>query len=358
MSNVEDFKKRLNLIENTVFYEPYYPFQLLKNSIKKYKNSINKQMIDFAETSMDYDYIKKKKMIFERDKKNSIKKINNFKKGHRYSLLRYNRKSLMNYNPLLAKIQNFKSNKNIRNKSKDLQKNKSENKKQEQNLKKINSKVYLFNMYNKRPLNNLNENYFSEENLLNKKPNFNKFFFKDSTTNPISTEQNSTIHLRSFSDQKSESNIFNNQSNNNIFLTKSKITNQLRILDYDNRNIKNILNKRVNKDNIFNENFINKYRICHWKYIMTNDEKDLRPETFYNKNEDIMLNQNFNKKLDNMISNLQGIDMIKASNSNNHLSKDNIFKTLKLKQIKEKKSIKFVKNLLNKDKLLIEKILK
>ena len=324
MSNVEDFKKKLNLIENTVFYEPYYPFQLLKNSIKKYKNSINKQMIDFAETSMDYDYIKKKKMIFERDKKNSLKKINNFKKGHRYSLLRYNRKSLMNYNPLLAKIQTYKSNKNLRNKSKDLKKNKSENKKQEQNLKKINSKVYLFNMYNKKPLNNLNENYFSEENLLNKKPNFNKFFFKESTTNPISTDQNSTI----------------------------------RILDYDNRNIKNILNKQVNKDNIFNENFINKYRICHWKYIMTNDEKDLRPETFYNKNEDIMLNQNFNKKLDNMISNLQGIDMIKASNSNNHLSKDNIFKTLKLKQIKEKKSIKFVKNLLNKDKLLIEKILK
>lgn len=315
-------------------------------------------MIDFAETSMDYDYIKKKKMIFERDKKNSIKIINNFKKGHRYSLLRYNRKSLMNYNPLLSKIQNFKS-KRISNKPKDLQKTKNENKKQEQNLKKIDTKASLYHMYNKKSLNNINENYFSEENLLNKKPNFNNFFFKDSMSNPYSTDQNSTIHLRSFSDQKSDSNIFNNQSNNNIFLTKSKITNQLRILDYDNRNIKNILNQQVNKNNIFNENFLNKYRICHWKYIMTNDEKDLRPETFFNKaGEDIIFNQNFNKKLDNMISNLQGIDMIKASNSNNHLSQDNIFKSLKLKQIKEKKSIKFVKNLLNKDRILIEKILK
>jgi len=358
MSNVEEFKKKVKLIENTVFNEPYYPFQILKNRIKKCRNSINKHMIDFAETSMDYDYIKKKKMIFERDKKNSIKIINNFKKGLKYSLLRYNRKSLMNYNPLLSKIQNFKS-KRMNNKPKDLQKTKNENKKQEQNLKKNDTKASLYHMYNRKSLNNINENYFSEENLLNKKPNFNNFFFKDSTSNPYSTEQNSTIHLRSFSDQKSDSNIFNNQSKNNIFLTKSKITNQLRILDYDNRNIKNILNQQVNKNNIFNENIINKYRICYWKYIMTNDEKDLRPETFFNKaGEDIIFNQNFNKKLDNMISNLQGIDMIKASNSNNHLSQDDIFKSLKLKQIKEKKSIKFVKNLLNKDRILIEKILK
>ena len=364
MSDVEEFKKKVNLIENTVFYEPHFPYQILKKSIKKYRNSVNKHMIDFAETSMDLDYIQKKKDIFERDRKKTLKIINNFNnKGHRYSLLRYNRKSLMNYDPLLTKFKNYKKNQNLR---KNLQINKNANIKnnqksilnQQQNLKKTNTKVSIYSMYHKNNLINKNENYFSEENLLNRKPNFNIFFYKDTMSNPTSTEQNSSIHLRSFSDQKSESNIFNTKSNKNIFFTKSKITNQIRVLDYDNRNIKNILNRQINQNKIFNENFNNKLRLYHWKYMMTNNEKDLRPETFFNKDGgDIIFNQNFNKRLDNMISNLQGIDMIKASNSNNHLSQDNIFRSLKLRQIKEKKSIKFVKDLLKKDKQLIDNIL-
>ena len=155
-----------------------------------------------------------------------------------------------------------------------------------------------------------------------------------------------------------------NKTLNNMNKYKSRNFNNnflksIRKLDYDNGKIYNHIKREKDFYNTIKNNIDEKYRAYHWKFIMTQNEKDLRPDTFFGKaGEEVLQNQGFNKRLDNMISNLKFVDAINFNNiiqrHKNHLS---IEEKLKNRAKKEREKIEIIDKILESDKMICKNIM-
>ena len=95
----------------------------------------------------------------------------------------------------------------------------------------------------------------------------------------------------------------------------AELSNHLRQLDYDNNKVNSLL--KTEKDQIvkISKKINNRIKSFQWKYLMTENEKELLPENnFYNQNEDpIELSLSANKQLSRMISNLKTVQTEEAN---------------------------------------------
>ena len=151
----------------------------------------------------------------------------------------------------------------------------------------------------------------------------------------------------------------NNDRNHSKSYNNSLIQ-TLRILDFNNGKVNKQIKKDKKKfDNVKN-NMSDRYRIYHWKYIMTDNEKDLRPDTFFGKiGAEVLNKQKFNKRLDNMINNLKHVDVINFGNMlNRHREHLTIEEKLKKRVEKENEKIELIHKILDSDKMICDNIKK
>ena len=133
----------------------------------------------------------------------------------------------------------------------------------------------------------------------------------------------------------------------------------LRVLGYKNGKVgRQIKTDKIRFNNIKN-NMGDKYKVYHWKFIMTDNEKDLRPDTFFGKaGEEVLNNQGFNKRLDNMISHLKFVDAVNFKNiierHKVHLSME---EKLKNRAKKEREKIEIIDKILESDKMICKNIM-
>ena len=139
----------------------------------------------------------------------------------------------------------------------------------------------------------------------------------------------------------------------------STLIKNLRLLGYKNGKVGRQIKTDKVRFNTIKNNMSDKYRIYHWKYIMTDNEKDLRPDTFFGKaGEEVLNNQGFNKRLDNMISHLKFIDAVNFKNiierHKVHLSME---EKLKNRAKKEREKIEIIDKILESDKMICKNIM-
>ena len=104
--------------------------------------------------------------------------------------------------------------------------------------------------------------------------------------------------------------------------------------------------KRFENIENYMENILKAYK---WKFIMTDSDKDLRPDTFFGKaGQEVYFKQAFNKRLDSMVNNLKGKDFtnlnLKLLSKNRKVNEISLKLNKRIKEEKEKR--KFINNLL------------
>ena len=94
-----------------------------------------------------------------------------------------------------------------------------------------------------------------------------------------------------------------------------ELSHQLRQLDYDNNKVNSLLKTEKNQIVKISKKINNKIKAFHWKYLMTENEKELLPENnFYNQNEEpIQLTLSASKQLSRMIQNLKTVQTEEAN---------------------------------------------
>ena len=140
----------------------------------------------------------------------------------------------------------------------------------------------------------------------------------------------------------------------------STLIQTLRILDFKNGKVNKQIKKAQKKfDNVKN-NMSDKYRIYHWKYIMTDNEKDLRPDTFFGKaGAEVLNKQKFNRRLDNMINHLKNVDVINFGTMlNRHREHLTIEEKLKKRVENENEKIELIHKILESDRMICNNIKK
>ena len=145
---------------------------------------------------------------------------------------------------------------------------------------------------------------------------------------------------------------------NNYFQTIQK---NIKRLDYENTiNLKDMKREKKRFENIENymENLLRAYK---WKFIMTDSDKDLRPDTFFGKaGQESYGKVAFNQRLDSMINNLRdkGINFINMKSVLRKRNENNNIKLKLEKRIKdEKEKRKFIKNLLESNQIIFNGIM-
>ena len=145
---------------------------------------------------------------------------------------------------------------------------------------------------------------------------------------------------------------------NNYFQTIQK---DIKRLDYVNTlNFKDMKREKKRFENIENymENLLRAYK---WKFIMTDSDKDLRPDTFFGKaGQESYGKVAFNQRLDSMINNLRdkGINFINMKNVLRKRDETNNIKLKLEKRIKDEKEKRhFIKNLLESNKIIFNGIM-
>jgi len=145
---------------------------------------------------------------------------------------------------------------------------------------------------------------------------------------------------------------------NNYFQTIQK---NIKRLDYENTiNLKDMKREKKRFENIENymENILKAYK---WKFIMTDSDKDLRPDTFFGKaGQESYGKVAFNQRLDSMINNLRdkGINFINMKSVLRKRNENNNIKLKLEKRIKdEKEKRKFIKNLLESNQIIFNGIM-
>ena len=145
---------------------------------------------------------------------------------------------------------------------------------------------------------------------------------------------------------------------NNYFQTIQK---DIKRLDYVNTlNFKDMKREKKRFENIENymENILKAYK---WKFIMTDSDKDLRPDTFFGKaGQESYGKVAFNQRLDSMINNLRdkGINFINMKSVLRKRNENNNIKLKLEKRIKdEKEKRKFIKNLLESNQIIFNGIM-
>ena len=148
-------------------------------------------------------------------------------------------------------------------------------------------------------------------------------------------------------------------NHSDLQINPAKITKQLRKLDYENNKVNTLL--KLEKNNIvkLNKKIDQKFKVVHYKYLMTENEKELQPETrFENNDEPIFEKSNVDKQLSRVINNLQAIrpeeakEIIKKNKKNYLFGESVVRKRVNEEKRKRElihkileKSLKIVKNI-------------
>ena len=101
-------------------------------------------------------------------------------------------------------------------------------------------------------------------------------------------------------------------------------------------------------------------RIDNWKYLMTDSDKDLRPDTFYGKaGEEVYGKQSFNRRLDSIITNIKdsGFTFYNIKDVLGYKSKNNMTNHINKRIQDEKEKRQFINNLLEKNTIIYNSIM-
>ena len=271
------------------------------NKIKDKKEVIYDEIHNFNE--FNYNLLNDPENFKKLDK-NILKKTN----LHRNSIK--NRKSLKNFLPLI----NSNNNKNTEN---------------EKNNKKINKSILNLTLKNYQyyKTKNLkyknNFSYFNDEDPFKNKFNSSQknitttnnttFLNSLNTTNKLNDSSlNNNNSIKNYNEKSLNSNRSNSKFHNNNQY-KLKIKEGLINLNYNNNKLKNKLDKKKITFNNIKENFDLRYKKAYYKFLLSDNQKELIPENIDYK-EILFGKQTFLKKLDRIITKLKGdIIIIKES---------------------------------------------
>ncbi len=148
-----------------------------------------------------------------------------------------------------------------------------------------------------------------------------------------SITQNISLDLKNLNNKnKTKTHFLKNKNFNNDFMKT------VRKLDYENGIMKNTIKKEKRFFDEIKNDVDDKYKVYHWKYIMTDEQKDLRPNSFFGKVGENVFQKGFNKQLDSMISNLKHVDAVNVNVESRKKEKqkieENIQKRIKEEQVK------------------------
>ena len=313
------------------------------NKIKDKKEVIYDEFHNFNE--FNYNLLNDSGNFKKLERKKNIKKSNN----------------LNLYRNSIKKKNSLSSNKNflpiINSNNKNTQ-NEKKNNKNHLNLTLNNYQNY------KMKNNNLKNNYNSnnEKNYSYYDPFYNKL---TSSQKNITTNNSTLLNSLNTTNKLNESllnnkNINNNEislnSNRSIKLNKNqyklKIKEGLINLNYNNNKIKNKIDKRKKIFNNFKENFDLRYKRFYFKYLLSENQKELIPENI-DYEEALSGKQTFLKKLDKIITKLKGdIILVKTNEKKNKDFKNVLLKRKKNENIKMNK----IERLLEDNQIIANKI--
>ena len=215
-----------------------------------------------------------------------------------------------------------------------------------------------------------NELVFSDDEIYNNKnKNKSSFFFLSAlNNNSRNKESNLKYSLSSRNNYTNETNKFSifkdkiklrKRVNKSINYFKT-IQKDIKYLDYENTiNLKHIKRQKKYFETI-DENMENILRIYNWKYLMTDSDKDLRPDTFYGKaGEEVYGKQSFNRRLDSIITNIKdnGFTFSNIKDVLGYKSKNNMTNHINKRIQDEKEKRKFINNLLEKNTIIYNSIM-
>ena len=292
-------------------------FQSIKESINNKKDIIGKSLHTFY-----YDYGKLSK-IEKKENKPIIKNKKNIRKNQIKLFFKPKRNERVNF---FGKTQNIQLPKE--NFIKKMQKN-------------LNQESYIDQLFKS------NDQIKSKESFFNSMLNTGENSFNQTTqtiNNNNKIKRNKTLN---------NMNKYKSRNFNNNFLKS------IRKLDYDNGKIYNHIKREKDFYNNIKNNIDEKYRAYHWKFIMTQNEKDLRPDTFFGKaGEEVLSTKSFNKQLDSMINNLRNVDAVNINVHKKRKEHSEMEEILKKRIQDEKLNWNFIKNILDKNQLIRSLIMK
>ena len=167
-----------------------------------------------------------------------------------------------------------------------------------------------------------------------------------------SITQNISLDLKNLNNKnKTKTHFLKNKNFNNDFMKT------VRKLDYENGIMKNTIKKEKRFFDEIKNDVDDKYKIYHWKYIMTDEQKDLRPNSFFGKVGENVFQKGFNKQLDSMISNLKNVDAVNVNVENRKKEKQKIEEIIQ-KRIKEERDNRdLINNILERNQVISSLIL-
>ena len=320
MNKSDNYNNIEDLYEKSIYPKlDLSQFQSINDNIIKKKKFIGKSIIDFYDYKMDNKKIEKKPIIL-----NKIK----FKRTKTKLFFKPKRTEKIKF---LGRTQNIKLPK-------------------EEYTKRIKRNLQAQNYLDLISNNENNKLNQKESFFLSLQDNNSDFLFEKDNINKKNNQSTPKLNLLKLTKKPKK---INKRNFNNSFLKT------VRKLDYDNGLINNHI-KREKKvfDNIF-DSVDDRYKLYHWKFIMTQNEKDLRPDTIFGKGEEFFMKKSFNKQLDSMINKLKNVDAINIRNiykrSEEHSHIDVILK----KRIKEEKDNRdFINKILERSQVISNLILK
>jgi hypothetical protein len=167
-----------------------------------------------------------------------------------------------------------------------------------------------------------------------------------------SITQNISLDLKNLNNKnKTKTHFLKNKNFNNDFMKT------VRKLDYENGIMKNTIKKEKRFFDEIKNDVDDKYKVYHWKYIMTDEQKDLRPNSFFGKVGENVFQKGFNKQLDSMISNLKNVDAVNVNVENRKKEKQKIEEIIQ-KRIKEERDNRdLINNILERNQVISSLIL-
>ena len=345
------------------------------NNIYENKNSNNKFSISqiLNDFKMNLDIKDKLNLSmdlgfnYNKNKKNNNKKYNNRINGTKNNIVNDNKINYIYNNEILNEI---KDDFIIRPKSQDIKNNftkiinltdkETEIKKNQEELYN-----YIFNRI-KNYVNKLVEKRLYQSNIINKKPNYNRYIKKKVIYKTEKNNYNEVVSSNfSFKNLNVEKNAVNNLPNKNNNQYQQKMNNLIKNSHINEINIKKAINKTEINNNFNNNIKIKRENNIHKKIpsknnILANDKriniiinttlnsfgkpsqknKDSEKNIF-NKNQNLVHNKQSNTLLDN--KNIKNIHLVnskskKNNNSPNHIYNEEIRNNNFMKQISKNKN--------------------
>ena len=291
-------------------------FESIKENINEKKKYIGNSLLTFYELKKTE---KKKK-----DDKNQIKKHEKIVKKNPIKLF-FQPKENKEKTRFFGRTQNIKLPKEvfIQRMRKNLKNDFNFN----FEVSNLNTKETFFNtMQNSKEIQNINE--------------------QNSITKNISLDLNNLNNKN-----KTKTHFLKNKNFNNDFLKT------VRKLDYENGIMKNTIKKEKRFFDEIKNDVDDKYKVYHWKYIMTDEQKDLRPNSFFGKVGENVFQKGFNKQLDSMISNLKNVDAVNVNVENRKKEKQKIEESIQKRIKEEKVNRDLINNILERNQVISSLIL-